>query len=54
MADAHHDEEIDPNAAPMHLEVRENFPAGAYAFAFGLGGIALVVGLILGLALTVD
>ena len=42
-----------PNAAPIHLEVREDFPRAQVAFAVGIGLVAAVAGLVLGIVLTV-
>jgi hypothetical protein len=52
MADDHA-EPANPNAAPIHLEVREDFPRAHIAFAVGVGLIAAVAGLVLGIVLTV-
>jgi len=46
--DAHH-APVDPNAAPMHQEVRFAFPQTALWFAWGMGGLAIVLGIVLGL-----
>lgn len=46
--DAHH-APVDPNAAPMHQEVRFEFPQTALWFAWGLGALAIVLGIVLGL-----
>ena len=46
MADA-----TDPNAAPMHHEVKDKFPGWQVALAALAGITATVVGLVLGLTL---
>ncbi|MCZ2111831.1 MAG: hypothetical protein LC118_20115 [Dehalococcoidia bacterium] len=47
--DTHH-APADPNAAPMHQEVRFDFPQTALWFAWGLGAVAMILGVVLGLA----
>ena len=44
----------DPNAAPMHLDVRRTFPTGAVVFCYLLAAVALVSGVITGLTIIVD
>lgn len=53
MADAHHGEH-NPNAAPMHTDVRESFDSGAIIFCYVLAFIALVAGLGAGLLFVND
>lgn len=47
MADAH--AHHDPNAAPMHTDVRESFSAGQVAFCYLLALVSLVAGIVSGL-----
>jgi hypothetical protein len=49
MAETHGHE--DPNAAPMHHDIVERFGDGAVAFCYLLAFIALVAGVVAGLAL---
>jgi hypothetical protein len=55
MADSHaahgHD---DPNAAPMHQDVKETFSPGAVWFCYLLAAAALIGGLVTGLTIIVD
>jgi hypothetical protein len=55
MADSHdahgHD---DPNAAPMHHEIQEQFSAGAVLFCYLLAALALLGGLVAGLTIVND
>lgn len=53
MADAHgtHD---DPNTAPMHHDIVEDFTRAQVAFVAALGGLAIIAGLVLGILLTND
>lgn len=52
MADAHGDTTIaDPDVAPNHPEVRDAFPPFAIALCWGLGGLAVVLGVIFGLVM---
>lgn len=44
----------DPNAAPTHLDVRERFASWQVAVCAGLGSIALVAGIVLGIVLQND
>lgn len=44
----------DPNAAPMHHEIVERFAAAQVAVAVGLGAIAIIAGIVLGLVLVND
>lgn len=53
MADHHHTP-ADPNAAPMHTDVRESFDAGAVAFCYILAVVALLAGLVSGLVVIND
>ncbi len=53
MADAHHGEH-NPNAAPMHTDVRESFEGGALVFCYLLTIVALVAGLGAGLLFVND
>jgi hypothetical protein len=48
MAETHHGPS-NPNAAPMHTDVRESFDAGAVAFCYLLAVLALVAGIVSGL-----
>lgn len=48
MADTHATTE-DPNAAPMHHDIKERFSQAQIAFAVGLGAIAIVAGTVSGL-----
>lgn len=52
MADSHGAD--DPNVAPMHLEVKERFTSLQVAIAVAFGGIAIVLGTVLGLVLAND
>ncbi len=52
MADTH--TPTNPDAAPMHLEVKEDFSVAEMVFAVGLGVVAAVAGLVLGLILVND
>jgi hypothetical protein len=51
MADAHQD---DPNAAPMHHDIQEQFSTGAVVFCYLLALAALVAGLAAGLTIIND
>lgn len=55
MADTHaahgHD---DPNAAPMHHEIQENFSAAAVLFCYILAAAALIAGVVLGITFIND
>jgi hypothetical protein len=52
MADTHDAHaEVDPNAAPMHIDVRETFSRGAVLFCYALAAIALVSGVVAGLTI---
>lgn len=53
MADTHH-EPINPDAAPMHSEVKEDFSRLQVAIAIGLGLVATVGGIVFGLLLAND
>ncbi len=44
-------ESTDPNAAPMHHDVREKYASGHVMLALVAGLVATAVGLILGLTL---
>ena len=44
-----HDAPEDPNAAPTHLDVRSDFSVAQMAFIWGLGAIAIVAGIAVGL-----
>ncbi|MCC6382028.1 MAG: hypothetical protein IT304_05930 [Dehalococcoidia bacterium] len=44
-------ETTDPDAAPMHHEIKERFSTAQVALAGFLGTAAIVVGLVLGLVL---
>lgn len=50
MADAHDD----PNAAPMHHEIEEQFSTGAVVFCYLLALIALVAGVVAGVTVIND
>ncbi len=50
MADAHHTPN-NPDAAPMHTDVRESFDPGAVAFCYVLTFLALAAGIVSGLVL---
>ena len=62
MADSHLEEHghghghghDDPNAAPMHAEVRGDFPQSAVIFCYLLAAIALIAGLVAGLTIVND
>ncbi len=53
MADTHATSE-DPNAAPMHHDIKERFSQAQIALAVALGGIAIVAGVLFGLLLAND
>jgi hypothetical protein len=44
----HHTPE-DPNAAPTHLDVRTDFSFAQMAVIWGLGAVAIVAGIVVGL-----
>ena len=46
--EGHHAPE-DPNAAPTHLDVREQFSFAQMAVIWGFGAIAIVAGIVAGL-----
>ncbi len=48
--DAHH-APADPNVAPTHGDVKASFTAGQLAFAWILGAVAIVGGIVAGLTL---
>ena len=50
MAQEHHEPQ-NPNAAPMHLEVKADFSRLQVAYAVGLAAIAVIAGLVLGIVL---
>ncbi len=50
MADTHGAAE-DPNVAPMHHEIQENFSSGQVLFAVLMAAVAIVGGLIAGLTI---
>jgi hypothetical protein len=54
MADSHdsHGADADPNVAPSHLDVRFDFSNVQVAFCVGLGLIAVVAGIVVGLTVT--
>jgi hypothetical protein len=55
MADSHDPHgEVDPNAAPMHTEVRAEFPVSAVLFCYLLAAIALIAGVVTGLTVIND
>ena len=43
-----------PEAAPMHSDVRAHFSAVQLALVGSLGGLALIIGTVLGIALAND
>jgi len=47
MADTHATTE-DPNAAPMHPDIKERFTRAQVAFCAALGAVAIVGGLVFG------
>lgn len=51
MADAPSD---DPNVAPMRQEVRSTFSTFSVMIASGLGGVAIILGIVLGIVLAND
>jgi len=51
MADSH---APDPNAAPMHHEIKERFTNAQAAIAGILGGVAIIAGIVLGIVLAHD
>lgn len=53
MTDTHATTE-DPNAAPMHHDLKERFSQAQIAFAVALGGIAIVAGVVFGLLFAND
>ncbi len=53
MADTHATTE-DPNAAPMHHDIKEQFTRLQIAIAVSLGGIAIAAGIVFGLLLAND
>jgi len=44
----------DPNASPMHPEVHESFSRAAVLFCYALAAVALIGGLVAGLAIIND
>lgn len=53
MAD-HHAAEVDPNVAPTHQEIVEDFSFGTVLFATVLGLVAATAGIIFGIVLAND
>ena len=52
MADVHADPAAaDPDVAPNHTDVRDTFSPLAIALCWGLGGAAVVLGIIFGLVM---
>jgi len=50
MTDVHTAEPAaDPDVAPNHTEVRDTFPPIAIVLCWGLGALAIVLGIVLGL-----
>ncbi len=47
--DEGHHAPVEAGAAPTHLDVRERFSFAQMAFAWALGAIAIVAGIVLGL-----
>jgi hypothetical protein len=47
-------EHSDPNAAPMHHDIKEHFAAWQVAVCVALGSIAIIAGIVLGLVLQND
>ncbi|MGE5595993.1 MAG: hypothetical protein ACM3S1_08165 [Hyphomicrobiales bacterium] len=53
-ADGHHGHAEDPNAAPMHHDIQEQFSAFAVVLTGALLTIAIAAGIIFGLVLAND
>lgn len=53
MADSHGTHE-DPNAAPMHHDIREHFATGHIVLAYALGLLATAAGIVFGIVLAND
>ncbi len=55
MADSHDAHgHADPNAAPMHHEIKETFSPGAVLFCYLLAAVALIAGVITGITVIND
>ncbi|MGB4862310.1 MAG: hypothetical protein WBO97_07615 [Tepidiformaceae bacterium] len=55
MADSHDAHgHIDPNAAPMHSDVKMTFSTGAVVYCYLLAAVALIAGVVAGLTIIVD